>query len=83
MICYFAVELETAKQNIMNTPFLTWSCILGLVVIAFVIDALRAFMKRKRRDMHIIEYGSEREIFYNPSDPDPQKVNDYDDVEDL
>lgn len=68
----------------MNTPLITWSCIVGLFVIILLVRLYRGASCSKSRGK-IISFMTEREEFHIPGDPDPRKVNEYDsdDYEDL
>ena len=72
----------------MNTPLLTWLFIIGIVAIIFAIDALTSYRKNHRAGTHahhVIDSGSEREIFFIPGDPLPRKNDkyEYEDLEDF
>lgn len=68
----------------MNIPVLIWSCIIALVVLVFVADALMSYIRnRKKGSHHIIELCKEREMFFVPGDPVNIDIYDYDDFDDL
>lgn len=67
----------------MNTPLLTWSCIIGLVILILIIDAMRGWIhSHRRRNIHVFGICREREMFYLPGDPDPNSKDEYADDED-
>lgn len=51
----------------MNNPLLTWSCIIGLMLLIVIIKVMR-HLTTKRHGHHLIELGSEYEEFYVPGD---------------
>lgn len=68
----------------MNTPLITWGCIVALVIIIMVINAIREVSKSAKRRQKFLCLGSEREEFYIPGDRDLSKkdnfdIEDYDD----
>lgn len=77
--CTFAAKLK--KQKMMNQPMIVWCVIAGVLLFAFLFRAIERYHAECRRDdrksNHLLEMGSEREIFYIPGD-----IED-DDFEDL
>ena len=70
----------------MNTPLITWGCIVALFVIVLIVRLYRAVTFCAKGRHRFISFGSEREEFYIPGDPDIHKANeeyDYKDFEDL
>lgn len=65
----------------MNQPMIVWCVIAGVLLFAFLFRAIERYHAECRRDdrksNHLLEMGSEREIFYIPGD-----IED-DDFEDL
>lgn len=66
----------------MNTPLITWSLIVGLVIIILLSRLLRARSLRFNKRNRLISFLSEREEFYMPGDPNPTTTDEYD-YEDL
>lgn len=62
----------------MNTPLITWGCIVGLFIIILVVRLYRATTDGSKSKRKIISFMSEREEFYIPGDPDPKNADDYD-----
>lgn len=66
----------------MNTPIITWLCIVTLLLLLILIRCIRAMAssspKNKKRHTRLIEFGSERELLFIPGDPDPKSAYDYD-----
>lgn len=69
----------------MITPLLTWACIVGLFVVILVVRLFSAATFCAKGKHRLVEFGSEREEFFIPGDPDPRNINDYasDDFDDL
>ena len=62
----------------MVTPLITWSCIVGLFVVIVVAKIYRAVKAYSKNKIRIISFISEREEFFVPGDPDPNKMGDID-----
>lgn len=66
----------------MDTPMITWGCVVGLFLIILSIRTIRS-MKDGHRHLHIFEFGSEREEIFVPGDTLKIDDNDRDDIDDL
>lgn len=55
----------------METPLITWSCIVALFVFMLLTKFIHAVVFRIRAKRPIIELGTEREEVYVPGDPLP------------
>lgn len=73
----------------MDTPLVTWICIVAAVLLVFAINAARALvmMSRKHALHHVLHthnfhnilgVARESDILYLPGDPMPGKPDDYD-----
>lgn len=69
----------------MNTPIVTWACIVALFLLLVLIRCAKALHARfhTQHHTHIIELASEREVLFIPGDPDPKTTYDYDNVEEF
>lgn len=59
----------------MNTPLITWACIVGLILLLLSVRLFQSVHMRNAHHMrhHIqpISIGSEREVFFAPGDQSP------------
>lgn len=62
----------------MNTPLITWACIVGLFLIILLVNIIHSAYVNGRGKHKLVSLGSEREELYIPGDPDPRKTSDYD-----
>ena len=63
----------------MNTPLITWGCIVTLFIIIMSVQLLnQSRLHLKRNHQKVLEFGSEREEFFIRGDPNPIKSEDYD-----
>ncbi len=69
----------------MDTPLITWGCIVGLFVLIIFVRLAHALIFCAKGHHRFISFGSEREEIFVPGDPDPSapKDYDYDDFDDL
>lgn len=69
----------------MNTPLITWGCIVALFFIILVVRFCQTMKHNHKTRRHVITIGSEREELFIPGDPDPRKaeLNDGKDLEDI
>lgn len=78
--CYFACELinlNTFNYRIMNTPLITWSCIVGLLILLVIVRTTHSLISNNSRKHRFITFGSEREEFFIPGDPVDEEDYDY------
>ncbi len=67
----------------MDTPFLTWGCIVALFAIIIVYRAVCSGIHHHSTGStragrhHFVELGSEAEEFYVPGDPLPSERDDF------
>ena len=54
----------------MNTPFITWAIIVGILAVAVIIRGIASLVSSRKKHGHfrLIEIGSEREEFFVPGD---------------
>lgn len=56
----------------MNTPVITWACIIAAIALLCAIDAAAAAIRRSRHHHHhLLDSADERELLYAPGDPAP------------
>lgn len=70
----------------MNTPLITWACIVGLFIVILLVRLWHAAIFCSKGDKEsILSFMSEREEFYVPGDSLSRKENEeaYEDIEDL
>ncbi len=83
--CNFALELSfQQKSQNMSTSLLVWSLTVSavaIVVIIAIISKIKHTFQKGKHSHHCLEWGSEREMFFIPGDPDPKKPfsEDYED----
>ena len=65
-----------------TTPLITWSCLVGGLILALAIKLIKAAYRHSGQH-HLIELGSEREEFFLPGDPDPKNIDSYDGPDDF
>ncbi len=65
----------------MNTPLITWGCIVALFVIVLIVRFCHAVKFCVNGRHRFISFGSEREEFFIPGDSDQRKANDGDDYD--
>lgn len=55
----------------MNIPLITWSAIVGILLLAVIVRTIILFInsRKGKRHFRLIEIGSEREEFFVPGDP--------------
>ena len=61
-------------KDMLNIPLLTWSCIVGLVIMAAIAGIIGSVRRKNRKHRHIIGFSSERELLYIPGDPLPHNL---------
>lgn len=64
----------------MNTPLLTWSVIVGLLIITTALRIMRAVRHNSKGHGPIIEIGTEREEFFIPGDYLHDRDYDYEEL---
>ena len=52
----------------MSEPMIVWAIIIAVLVLAFVFRSIEKFRKMTKRKNHIIECGTEKEMFFCPGD---------------
>lgn len=55
----------------MNTPLITWACIVALFVIILFVRLLQSVHSHHERKRQLLSFGSEREEFFAPGDANP------------
>ncbi|MEE0978745.1 MAG: hypothetical protein UH625_04985 [Muribaculaceae bacterium] len=62
----------------METPLITWTCVVALFVMIIVINIIRNIRFHRKGNHRIFEIGSERDEFFVPGDPANGNSIDYD-----
>lgn len=68
----------------MTTPFLTWASIVALFIILLLVRLFHTANNASKGSHHLFSFGTDREEFFIPGDPDPKNIDnyDFDDTED-
>lgn len=61
----------------MNTPLITWSCIVGLFLLLVIVRSTHSLISYRNRKHRFVTLGSEREEFFIPGDPVNEDDYDY------
>ena len=64
---------------IMTHSMIVWSCIITIIVLAFILRAVEKYYLAKdsrKRHIHLIEMSKEEEMFYCPGDENMEVKDD-------
>lgn len=66
----------------MNTPLITWGCIVALFACMLPARLIAANRSRTGHRPPLVGFGSEREAFFIPGDPTFRQTKEYEDEDD-